>query len=232
MAREIPWQGEPLPRGRHKLATDVVKGSQRQRLVRAMLESVAAHGYDMTTVPAVVSAAHVSRNAFYEFFDDKADCFLSALTEAAEEMLTELASLASETDWTQALSTGVARYLNWWKAHPTVAKAYFMGLPRLGERGDAHRDRTFAAYEELFVGLARRARAEQPGLPEVSPLAARALVYSITEIVAHEVRAGRTGSLTSLADDILELALVLLADGATTRRVLGRSRRSRGRPAA
>src|ERR1700730_11137795 len=99
MAREIPWEGEPLPRGRHKLATDVVKSSQRERLLRAVVESVAAQVYDSTTVPAVVSAARVSRNAFYEFFEDKADCFLAALSEASEELLGELLSVASEPDW-------------------------------------------------------------------------------------------------------------------------------------
>jgi hypothetical protein len=55
-------------------------------------------------------------------------------------------------------------------------------------------------------------------------------VYSITEIVAYEVRSGHTESLASLTDDILELAVTLLADSATARRVL--RRRSRGRPAA
>jgi AcrR family transcriptional regulator len=230
MAREIPWEGEPLPRGRHKLATDVVKSSQRERLLRAMVESVAAQGYDSTTVPAVVSAARVSRNAFYEFFEDKADCFLAALSEASEELLGELLSVASEPDWRQALSAGVGRYLRWWQTHPAIAKAYFTGLPRVGERGDAHRDRVFGGYEALFVELARRARNEQPQLEPLPPLAARALVYSITETVAYEIRSGHTESLPSLADDILELAVTLLADSATARRLL--RRRSRGRPAA
>lgn len=230
MAREIPWQGEPLPRGRHKLAADVVKSSQRERLLRAMVESVAAQGYDSTTVPAVVSAARVSRNAFYEFFDDKVDCFLAALREAAEELLGELLSLAAEPDWTQAMSIGVVRYLDWWQSHPSIAKAYFTGLPRVGERGDAHRDRVFGGYEAMFTDLARRARTEQPQLPPLPALAARTLVYSITETVAREIRTRGTESLPSLAQDILELAMTLLADSATARRVL--ERRSRGRPAA
>jgi AcrR family transcriptional regulator len=173
----------------------------------------------------------VSRNAFYEFFEDKADCFLAALSDASEEMLGELLSLASEPDWIQALCVGVGRYLRWWQSHPTIAKAYFTGLPRVGERGEAHRDRVFSGFEALFADLARRARSEQPQLAPLPRLAARALVYSITETVAQEVRAGHTESLPSVAEDILELAVTLLADSATARRVL-RRRRSRGRPAA
>ena len=70
--------GEPLPRGRHKLGADTVRASQRERLIRAMLETVAEQGYEATTVPRVVARARVSRNAFYEFFDDKTSCFIAA----------------------------------------------------------------------------------------------------------------------------------------------------------
>ena len=56
--------GEPLPRGRHKLGAEAVRASQRERLIRAMLETVAERGYEATTVPEVVARARVSRNAF------------------------------------------------------------------------------------------------------------------------------------------------------------------------
>ena len=90
------WQGEPLPRGRHKLAPDDVRASQRERLVRAMLETVAERGYEATTVPDVVARARVSRNAFYEFFDDKIDCFIAACDDAAAEMLDQLRECLGE----------------------------------------------------------------------------------------------------------------------------------------
>ena len=48
---------EPLPRGRHKLDRDAVRASQRERLLRAMLQCVAADGYAATTVPRVAAAA-------------------------------------------------------------------------------------------------------------------------------------------------------------------------------
>src|SRR2546428_6728494 len=93
-----PWRGEPLPRGRHKLAPDDVRASQRERLVRAMLETVAERGYEGTTVPDVVARARVSRNAFYEHFDDKTDCFIAACDEAAPDMLDRLLPLGAEPD--------------------------------------------------------------------------------------------------------------------------------------
>ena len=61
-----------------------------------------------------------------------------------------------------------------------------------GERTLEQRDRTYAMYQAMFADLARRARAEQPDLPPLSPLVPRVLVLAITELVAEEVRAGRT----------------------------------------
>jgi hypothetical protein len=71
----------------------------------------------------------------------------------------------------------------------------------------------------MFRDLARRARAEQPDLPELRPIVPRILVLSITELVAEEVRAGRVERLIELEDDLFFLMVRLLADDATWRRV-------------
>ena len=212
------WQGEPLPRGRHKLAPDDVRASQRERLVRAMLETVAERGYEATTVPDVVARARVSRNAFYEFFDDKIDCFIAACDDAAAEMLDQLLSLVSEPDWIRALRRGMRDYLAWWSERPAFARAYFVGLPAAGERAMAQRDRQYKFFRAMFADLGRRARAEQTGLPPLSPLAPRVLVLAITELIAEEVRSGRTARLGELEPDVFFLAVKLLADDETARR--------------
>ena len=218
-AEHSGWRGEPLPRGRHKLGADQVRASQRERLLRAMVESVAGQGYERTTVPAVVAAARVSRNAFYELFDDKAECFLAACDESGQELLGELMELASEPDWLQALRRGIVMYLHRWQERPAFTTAYFLGLPMVGERGFEQRERTYALYRGMFSALGARARAEQPDLPPLSPLVPRVLVLAITELVSEEVRAGRVAQLTDLAGDLLVLIVELLSDEATARRV-------------
>jgi AcrR family transcriptional regulator len=220
VSSNLKWQGEPLPRGRHKLSVSTVRASQRARIVRAMLESVGRDGYEATTVPDVVATARVSRNAFYEFFADKADCFIAACDEAAQELLAELVDLVSEPDWVQAMWRGARRYLLWWQERPTLARAYFLSLPTVGERAVAQRERQYAAFRAMFADLGRRARAEQPELAPLSELVPRVLVLVITELVAEEVRAARTDRLTQLADDVALLAIRLLADEATAQRAV------------
>jgi AcrR family transcriptional regulator len=218
--KELPWRGEPLPRGRHKLAAETVRSSQRERLLRAMLECVAEYGFEATTVPTVVASARVSGNAFYAFFTDKADCFLAACDEVAGELLSELLALSTEPSWIQAMRKGTGIYLRWWTERPAFARAYLLSLQAAGERADEQRERTYGLFREMFTDLARRARAEQPGLAPLSPLVPRVLVLAITELVAEEVRAGRTERLLELEDDLALLAIRLLADDATAAKAL------------
>jgi AcrR family transcriptional regulator len=209
------WRGEPLPRGRHKLAADEVRSSQRARLLRAIVECVAEHGFEGTTVPMVVATARVSSNAFYGFFADKTDCFLAACDDVATELLTELAALTLEPDWIQAMRAGARIYLGWWSRRPAFARAYLLSLRTAGERADEQRERTYALFRTMFSDLGYRARAEQPELPPLSPLTPRILVVAITELVAEEVRAGRTEQLEQLSDELARLAVRLLSDDAT-----------------
>src|ERR1700716_1009047 len=138
--------GGPFPRGRHRLPAAAVRESQRARIVRAMLECVGRDGYEATTVPDVVATARVSRNAFYEVFQDKADCFIAVCDQTSEELLGELLELASEPDWTQAMREGARRYLRWWQDRPTISSAYLLSLPTVGGRALRQRGRHYAAF--------------------------------------------------------------------------------------
>ena len=209
------WEGDPLPRGRHKLSAQAVRSSQRDRLLRAMLGLVGEQGYADTTVPMVVSAARVSRSSFYALFDDKTDCFIAACDRESSELLESLVAMGSEEDWVQALRRGMDRYVRWWQQRPAFSRAYFLELPAAGTRAVRQRDRQYARYGDMFAALGARAREEQPELPPLSPLATRMIVAGVTEIVADEVRGGRLAGLDAFADDLLYLVLRLLADDAT-----------------
>jgi AcrR family transcriptional regulator len=183
-----------------------------------MLEHVGRDGYEATTVPDVVATARVSRNAFYEFFEDKADCFIAVCDQTSEELLGELLELAGEPDWIQAMREGTRRYLRWWQERPTISSAYLLSLPTVGARALRQRERHYAAFRAMFADLGRRARSEQPELGPLGELVPRLLVAALTEIVTEEVRDGRTSKLTDLSDDVALLAIRLLADDATAKR--------------
>ena len=198
-------KARPLPKGRHNLPLHVVRASQRERLLEAMLASVAERGYAATTVPQVVAEARVSRNAFYALFTDKTACFLALCDELASELYDQLSSLEGE-DWVEVLRSGASIYLRFWSERPAFARTYFVELPSAGPRAVEQRDRQYARFRALFEELARLARPEG----DVPALVPRLLVVSITELVAEEVRAGRTERLTALEDDLVGVMASLL----------------------
>ena len=215
---------EPLPRGRHKLSPKVVLASQRDRILRAMLDCVAARGYSRTTVPEVVAAARVSRNAFYGFFSDKTACFLALCDDLSAGLIEDLFRQDTAPDWVGALRSGLEIYLRWWQERPAFSRTYLVELPFAGPRGVEQRERQYANFRGLFEQLAHRARREQPDLPPLSPLVPRLLVVATTELIAEEARAGPSDRLTELQDDLLFTMIKLLADDATAWTAVGRVR--------
>jgi AcrR family transcriptional regulator len=184
-----------------------------------MTACVGQHGYDATTVPRVVARARVSRNAFYEHFEDKADCFVAMGEQHTVELLGALTALGDRPDWLSALRDGVGIYLHWWQDHPDYCRAFFVELPSAGPKALAFRDRAFEQFEVMFDGLAAWARHADPELPPLRPRAVALLVYAITELIAQEWRAGRGDALVTLHDDIVDHAVRMLAGDSAARDV-------------
>jgi AcrR family transcriptional regulator len=217
-----PWRGEPLPRGRHKLSAETVRASQRERLLRAMLECVSERGFAETTIGDIVSAARASRNSFYEQFANKTECFLTACDQVADELLSTMQRFTAEADWLTALERGLDAYLRYWSDRPNFSAAYLIELPMAGPLAVGQRERHYAPFEAMFAALAARARSEQPELPRLAPRMPRLIVLATTELIAGEARAGRLGSLLGLEPELLEFMVRLLADDETARTAVAR----------
>jgi AcrR family transcriptional regulator len=71
----------PLPTGTHGLDPELVKGDQRDRLQKAMIELIAEKGYPAVRIADLAKLAHVSQPTFYSLYTDKEDLFLSAYDE-------------------------------------------------------------------------------------------------------------------------------------------------------
>ena len=77
-AEQLAAGKDRLPPGRHGLPREFVAENQRERLLNGVVEAVAEHGYNATTIGAITAAAKISRRTFYEHFRDKEGCFLAA----------------------------------------------------------------------------------------------------------------------------------------------------------
>lgn len=95
---------------------------RRREVIETAAAHFAEHGYHQGSMNQVQVALGVSKGAFYYWFDDKEDLFLTALEDRLESMVARLrepveTALAAEPFW-EAVSTVVRLALEDVSAHP------------------------------------------------------------------------------------------------------------------
>lgn len=193
-----------LPRGRHGLPREIVTRSQRERLLAAVVRVIAAKGYEATTVADILVEAGVGRESFYELFDDKRQCMLTAhslLVDDLEERVR--AAYTAAGPWEDRVRDSLAVVLDWFASSPDVGR---FTLIEVSAVGPASLDR-FQAEFNRFVKLIEEGRGDDapyPDLPQAPSLAVSGTVARVYE----EVVQGRTADLPSLLPELTFEVLV------------------------
>jgi AcrR family transcriptional regulator len=187
-----------LPRGRHGLPRELVERSQRERLLAAVVKVTAANGYESTTVGDILGEAGVGRESFYELFDDKLDCMLSAhklLVDDLEQRVRD--SYLGADPWTERMRRALAVTLDWFAADPEAARFTLVELSTVGP-----------AFRPIFQAEFARAIAlleegmdddtPEPELAQANSLAVGTILARIYE----ETVLDRAARLPSLLPDL------------------------------
>jgi AcrR family transcriptional regulator len=193
-----------LPRGRHALAPEEVRRDQRERLVDAVPRVVAERGYAAMSVADLVKAAAVSRNAFYENFADKRECFAAA-HEAGHERLFEILTRSCDAGATieERVGRSLAAGLDAMASDSHMARLLFVEAPSAGEEIALH-------YHEWLRRYGTLLRAVAPDLPSRSipaPEVEGVIVGGIASRVGSEVLHGRAAKLRDLEAPLTEYLL-------------------------
>jgi AcrR family transcriptional regulator len=204
----------PLPKGPHRLSREEVQASQRERMLRAVLEAVGEHGYERATVAHVTSAAHVSRSAFYEQFADKRDAFLAAYEEFGRQFFGELVAVAARAATpVETIRTCGDLLVEWGRSRPIAARAFLLEVYAAGEEGLRRRDRIMRIGEGVFEQAAAWVRRLDPSLPDSPPLIGRAVIAASFELAAQGLRAGNRKQGLEAAKDAIEHIWLLALTG-------------------
>lgn len=128
-----------LPRGRHGLSRDEVESHQRLRILAAIADTMAQKGYAATSVADIIRGAGVSRETFYQLYDNKLDAFMAAFDAVAEVVVETLAATdgpASPIDRIEAL---IEAYLGLVAATPEWARLFLVEVHAAGPDAIARR---------------------------------------------------------------------------------------------
>ena len=210
-----------LPRGRHAAPRDVVRQTQRARMLDAMVQSVAEKGYARVAVADVVERAGVSRKTFYEQFANKEECFLAAYDDGVDRLLAanDAALPTLAPDWLAAARRAVEVYLDAMAASPAFARAFLIEALGAGPVALARRRAVQDRFAAQLEAVHRRARADIPAIPEVPPHTFRAVVGAVNELVTAHVLERGADTLPELTDAILDVHLALLVGRELAQRI-------------
>jgi AcrR family transcriptional regulator len=190
-----------LPAGRHGLPREFVEQNQRERIITALVDSVAERGYNATTVAHITKAASVSRRTFYEHFDDKEACFLAAHEMIVAHVRDSLREAEGRPAWPERVRAELAVLLSIFAADPTVARFLLLeSLAAGGEVAERHR----AALRCIVTLMRPEPPADAGALAEARE---QALVGGISTLIVRRLKAGDARSLEDLLPDLHELVL-------------------------
>jgi AcrR family transcriptional regulator len=193
-----------LPAGAHGIPSDLVARNQRERLVAAVAEACAEHGYAETSVADLSRRAGVSTATFYKLFPDKRTCALEAHRELLERLLEEVELACGGEVEGEKARAGVSTLLALLAADAPTARLLTVEVMALGPIGTERHD---VAIESFAARLrAGRDTSEALRLPNAD----WALVASISMLIGRRVMAGEAGRLPELEDELV--AMVSEAD--------------------
>ncbi|MDQ2631052.1 MAG: TetR/AcrR family transcriptional regulator [Actinomycetota bacterium] len=187
-----------LPRGRHGLPRELVERSQRERLQAAVVKVTVANGYESTTVGDILGEAGVGRESFYELFDGKLDCMLSAqkiLLDDLEERVRE--AYMGTAPWPGRVREGLKATLEWFAADPDVTRFLLVEQSTVGPAFHS----VFQAEYARFTALLDEGRDESSPSPELSQ-ATRLGVGALLARLYEEAILGRAAKLPRLLPDL------------------------------
>ncbi len=207
-----------LPAGRHGLPREFIVQNQRERIVTALVDTVAERGYNATTVANITKAASVSRRTFYEHFEDKEACFLAAYEMVADHIAASMRAAAEAfEEWPQKVRAALATMLRFLAGEPELARLCMIEPVAAGGKIAARHRASMQGLVEILKAGRPEHGGEHP-LPEATE---ETLVGGVVSLIVREISAGRTEQLESLLPDLVELTLAPYVGAEEAERLAG-----------
>ena len=126
------------------------KATQRERLLGAMVDVAAEDGYAAACIARVITRAGVSRPTFYDYFNDRDECFLAAIGEAHGRLLGRVRQLVAAQPPQDAATAAVQALVEFAETEPAMARLLFSEAMAAGHRALDARDATVAEIERII----------------------------------------------------------------------------------
>jgi AcrR family transcriptional regulator len=170
-----------------------------------MLEVVGAEGYERTSVQAVLDRTGVYRQAFYDNFADKDDCYLQAYDAGLQQLEALIVNATTGgTAWREKLSAGLGALLDFLDAEPDIGRALIVEVHAAGPEALAKR----AGAMQRASGCLDRARNEG-GETEAPPaIAPEGIAAGIHAVIHSRLATGADSGFRELLPEFMYFAVL------------------------
>jgi AcrR family transcriptional regulator len=190
-----------LPRGRHSLSREEILASQRERMLIAATEVLAAGGVKAATARSICARAGASLQAFYDCFGTKEDCVFEAYGRFIGVVLERIVATDGEgRTWEEYVTAVVDSYFDALQQDLVVARAFQVEMDSLGEVARQRRREALTA----LAGLIMTKHIEwDPAAAENLPLTAYvAAVYGVRQLASDGLDTGEAEDFARLKTEV------------------------------
>jgi AcrR family transcriptional regulator/DNA-binding MarR family transcriptional regulator len=188
---------------------------QRSRLLAATVHTVEELGYARTTVATITRRARVSRRTFYDLFENREDCLVAVLEDAALRVDAEIERVGlAGLPWRERVRGGLWTILSFLDREPVLARVCVVQALR-GSQGVLER------REEILrelAGILDEGCGESARGSECPPLTAEGLVGAAFAIVYARLLRGEREPLTELLPELMGMIVLPYMGPAAARR--------------
>jgi AcrR family transcriptional regulator len=168
-----------------------------------MLEAVGAEGYQRTTVQSALDRAGIYRQAFYDSFSDKEDCYLTALDTGVEWVESEMRAAAAGADgWRGKMRGALAGLLRFLDDEPDVGRALLVEVHAAGPRAVEKR----TAALKRAAALVDEGRSE--GREDAPAISAEAVVAGILAVLHGRLATGQSDDFVALLPELMYVVVL------------------------
>jgi AcrR family transcriptional regulator len=173
---------------------------ERERLLAALLDLVAEHGYPALALEDLLDRAGLSRERFERHFAVLDDCFAELWERSKDEVVQANAeAFLSAPNWREGMRAAGWSFCRWLQYHPDRARVLMVEIEYAGETVRAGRDTVFDAY----VDLIHLGREERPDAAAVPRARAEAVMGILWRRVGRLVNAGEFERLPENVPEIM-----------------------------
>jgi AcrR family transcriptional regulator len=163
----------------HAPKLQLVTSAKRQRILDGVLEAVGADGYDPTSVRTVLDRTGLYRQAFYDNFADKDECYLAAFDVGVARIeALAISAAASEAGWRGKLRAALGAVLDYFDTEPDVGRALVVEVHAAGPEALAKRAEVMKRVGD-FIDLARQEIEGSEAPPQITPEAILSGIHAV-----------------------------------------------------